>query len=112
MADNANGLAQLQRIREQKLSVQQTCILQAFGDGMRPGGLDAAADAARRLDSLCPPLEFDQEVRNYIWTVWKVLFWIAGSSDAQDQVHFALVAVLQQLKQIARGGLATDDVRT
>ncbi|KAK3899515.1 hypothetical protein C8A05DRAFT_36861 [Staphylotrichum tortipilum] len=109
MADNANGLAQLERIRERALSEQETAILQALGLAMRPGVLDAAADAARRLDSLCPPLECDQEVRNYIWAVWGVMFSIAASSNAQDQVHFALVAVLQELQNTTRGQLSVGE---
>ena len=112
MTDNANGLAQLEMIREQALSERDTDILQAFGLAMRPGVPDAAADAARTLDSLCPPLEYEREVRNYIWGVWQVMFWIAASSNAQDQVHIALVAVLQELKQTIRGQLSVGEVRT
>jgi hypothetical protein len=112
MADNANGLAQLELIRQRELSEQETGILQAFGLAMRPGVLDAAADAARRLDALCPPLECEQEARDYIWSVWGVMFYIAASRDVSDQVHFSLVAVLQELKQITRGSVGVDEVRT
>lgn len=112
MADDANGLAQLELIRERELSGQQTDILQAFGLAMRPGVPGAAADAAGRLDALCPPLESDQEARDYIWGVWEVLFYIAASADVPDQVHFSLVAVLQELQQKTRGQLEGDEVRT
>ena len=112
MVDNANGLAQLELIRRRELSGQETDILQAFGLAIRPGVPSAAADAAGRLDGLCPPLESDQEARNYIWGVWEVLFYIAASADVPDQVHFSLVAVLHELKQKTRGKLEGDEVRT
>ncbi len=79
---------------------------------MRPGVPSAAADAAGRLDGLCPPLESDQEARDYIWGVWEVLFYIAASADVPEQVHFSLLAVLHELKQKTRGKLEGDGVRT
>jgi len=127
MADHANGLAQLEFIQRRQLSGhlsgQHTNILQAFGLAMRPGVPDAAADAARRLDALCPPLERNQEAlernqealkrnqeaRDYIWHVWEVLFYIAASADVSDQVHFSLLAVLKELEQMTRGQLDANE---
>ena len=89
MADSENGLAQLELVQQRELSEQETDILQAFGLAMRPGVHGAAADAARRLDALCPPLECEQEALDYIWSVWGVLFYIAASRYVSDQVHFS-----------------------
>ncbi|KAK3896408.1 hypothetical protein C8A05DRAFT_40064 [Staphylotrichum tortipilum] len=90
MADNANSLAQLEIIQERALSERETDILQAFGLAMRPGVLDAAADAAHRLDSLCPPLEYDREhdlnvrpVAEMIQAEWSIKIacaWLAHGS--------------------------------
>ncbi len=111
MADHTNDLARLELIRQRELSGHEPDILQAFSLAMQPEVPDAAAAAARHLDTLCPPLEYDQEARDYIWSVWDVMFSIAASPDATDQVHFALVAVLQALKQKTRGHLGEDEVR-
>jgi hypothetical protein len=111
MAANANGLAQLELIQKRELSEQETNILQAFSLAMRPGVPDAAAEAARQLDALCPPLERDKEARDYIWSVWDIMFDIAASPDATDEVHFSLVAVLRELAQISRGHFNHDEVR-
>jgi hypothetical protein len=111
MVDNTDGLAQLELIRQRELSEQETDILHAFGLAMRPGVPDAAAEAASRLDALCPPLEGDQEAGDYIWRVWGVMFDIAASTDATDQMHSALLAVLQALEKKSRGQLDCNEVR-
>ena len=57
MTYNASGLEQLQLIKRRELSEQEIAILNAFALAMPPGALDAAVEAARWLDSLCPLLE-------------------------------------------------------
>ena len=119
MADNANGLEQLERIRRRVLSKQEKEILNVFAlaicdlDSETPNAAaEAAREAARRLDALCPPLEHEKDAKDYIWAIWDIMLDVAGSPDIQDQVHHSLVSILRELKLIAKGQLNRDQVRT
>src|SRR5690348_8872607 len=108
----AYNLAQLELIRRKKLSDQEIGILDAFSLAMQPGASGAAIEAARRLDSLCPPLTQEQDARDYLWRTWTILLDIARSPDVQDGVHSRLVSVLEEVQQCAKGELGTEGVRT
>ncbi|KAK4238195.1 hypothetical protein C8A03DRAFT_33801 [Achaetomium macrosporum] len=105
MANNANGLVQLGAIRRKTLSERETDIVNAFALAMRPRSSvpEAAVEAVRRLDSLCPPLEQGDDAGNYIWRMWEIMLGIAESLDVDDEVYWRLLSVLQELERNAYG---------
>jgi len=111
-ASNSASLFQLELIRQRDPSELDTNILNAFTCGMEPATDDAAAEAARRLDESCPPLEQVKEARDYLWRVWDVMLDIARSPDVTRQVHKRLISVLESLRQIAKGDLIVYSVST
>ncbi len=105
MAGNETSLFQLELIRRRDLSAQETNILNALACGMQPATAEAAAEAARQLDSFFPPLEQVKEANDYLWAVWEVIIDIARSPDVMIQVHERLVSILENLRRCAKGDL-------
>ena len=110
MANNACDLSELELVKQRQPSAWESDILNAFAIAMRPEP-HAAKDAARQINSLCPPLDQREEAGNYIWEVWRMLLDIARSPDVPDEVHSRLMNVLQELKQCAKGELSSKAVR-
>jgi hypothetical protein len=110
---NAGGLSQLQLIKRRQLSKQESSILAAFAlafhdlhaESGASRASDAALEAAHRLDSLCPSLDQKEDARDYLWRTWEIMLDIAGSPDVDDNVHWRLLNVLEELLQCAKGEL-------
>jgi hypothetical protein len=109
MASDQNLLADLE-LMQSGHSEQQTAILNAFALGMAPSA-DAVADAVRELDRLCPPLERREEVLEYLWATWGMMFDIV-QSNVQDEVHERLIRILGELQRLERGVLDVWGVST
>jgi hypothetical protein len=108
MADNESSLFHLGLIRRRNLSEQETNILNAFAWGMQPATPETAAEAVRQLNDSCPPLAQEEEANNYLWQVWDIMMDIARSPDVTSEVHKRLVAILECLRQCAKGELMVD----
>jgi hypothetical protein len=109
MASDQNLLAGLE-LMQSGHSEQQTAILNAFDLGMAPSA-DAVADAVCELDRLCPPLERREEVIDYLWATWEMMFDIV-QSNVQDEVHERLIRILGELQRLERGVLDVWGVST
>ena len=105
MADNKSSLFHLELIRQRNITKQETNILDAFACGMQPATPETAAEAARQLDSSCPPLEQENEAGDYLWMVWEIMLDIAQSPDVASEIHERLVGILASLWQCAKGDL-------
>lgn len=105
MAPNESNLFNLELVTKRDLSKQGTDILNAFSRGMQPATPETAAEAARRLDGLCPPLEQEQAAYDYLWMLWEIMLDVVRSPDATSEIHERFVAVLEDLRQCAKGTL-------
>ena len=105
MAENESNLFHLQFIRERNLSEREAYIVEIFAHGVQPARPEAAVEAACELDGCCPPLEQDQETRDYLWIVWEIMLDIARSPGVTNEVQERLVSILESLQQIAKGDL-------
>ena len=99
-------LLDLELIRQNVLTEQETIILNVFARGIQPATVEAAAEAAHQLDVLCPPLEQECEAANvYLWNVWDIMITIARSPEVKSEVHVWLMSILDILRQCAKGNL-------
>lgn len=103
MADSESSIFHLALVKQRTASEQEINILNAFACGMQPATPETAAEAARQLDDLCPPLEQAKETKDYLWMVWEILFDIAASHDVANEIHERLMNILQSLRLCAKG---------
>lgn len=100
-----SGPFDLELIKQEDLTEEETAILKVFAHGIQPASPEAAGEAAHQFDISCPPLEQDEEANHYLWTVWRIMITIARSPDVRSEVHIRLVNILEILQQSAKGNL-------
>jgi hypothetical protein len=105
MADHPSTLHELQLIKQRDLSEQATDVLNALALVVQPGASQGAVEAARQLDSSCPPLAQAKDAGDYIWVVWDIILAAAGSPDVEDEVQWRLLHVMKELRLCAKGEL-------
>ncbi|KAH8817015.1 hypothetical protein F5884DRAFT_694089 [Xylogone sp. PMI_703] len=62
-------------------------------------------EAAYQLDYLCASLEQEEEVTDYFWMVWEIMFNIVKNPDVTSGIHEQLVNIVRCLQQCAKGDL-------
>jgi hypothetical protein len=100
MAELDNPLFKLELIKKRTLSELDIAILTTINR-------ETPDEVAYELDYYCPPLTESDDVLNYLWAIWDVMFTIASSPDVTSEVHQHLMAMLQCLAKIDRGELTT-----
>lgn len=106
-----NILLQLEAIKKRMpLTDEQLAIISAFGHAMQPATEETAAEAARRLDALIPPLEEEEETGDWLYRTWDLMVDLAISPDSTSHVQERLMEVLENLQQRAKGTIMVDGV--
>lgn len=105
MADGRSRLLGLEAIQQRDLSEGQVNLIHIFGDGIGQSSPESIAEVVRQVDELCPALTEEKDARNYLWMLFDMVIAIARSPDSQSDLHEYLLAVLDSLRQRAKGEL-------
>ncbi|KAF6831540.1 hypothetical protein CPLU01_06706 [Colletotrichum plurivorum] len=104
-----NNLLQLEVIKKRlPLTDEQLAIINAFGHAMQPATEETAAEAARRLDALIPPLGEEEETGDWLYRAWDLMVDLVISPDSTSHVQERLMSVLENLQQMAKGTIMID----
>ncbi|KAF6820949.1 hypothetical protein CSOJ01_00384 [Colletotrichum sojae] len=88
-----NILLQLEVIKKRMpLTDEQLAIISAFGHAMQPATEETAAEAARRLDALIPPLDEEEEIGDWLYRTWDLMVDLAISPDSTRHIQERLMS--------------------
>ncbi|EQB57463.1 hypothetical protein CGLO_02410 [Colletotrichum gloeosporioides Cg-14] len=78
-------------------------VLKVIARGIAGTTPEAAKEAARQLNVLCPPLNQTGRANNWIYMVWLIMLDIVADIGSIDTVQECCVHILEELVQCAKG---------
>ncbi|KAK6860443.1 hypothetical protein PG995_004079 [Apiospora arundinis] len=111
MAGNGFNLFNLERIKELGPSDQEKSILDVLAAALQDPTPEALVNAADQFDAMCPPIEAESDVRNFLWCLWEVMISIAESPSVPDEVQGYLVNIVEILQHRAKGDVGVSNNR-
>ncbi|KAK2773403.1 hypothetical protein CKAH01_03863 [Colletotrichum kahawae] len=85
------------------ITPEHIAVLKVFARGISAATPEAAKEAARQLNDLCPPLNQTEEANNWMYMVWLVMLDIVADIGSTDAVQEGCVRILEELVQCAKG---------
>lgn len=85
------------------ITPEHIAVLKVFARGISAATPEAAKEAARQLNDLCPPLNRTREANNWMYMVWLVMLDIVADIGSKDTVQEGCVRILEELVQCAKG---------
>ncbi|KAF4808981.1 hypothetical protein CGCSCA5_v011864 [Colletotrichum siamense] len=85
------------------ITPEHIAVLKVFARGISAATPEAAKEAARQLNDLCPPLNRTGEANNWMYMVWLVVLDIVADIGSKDTVQEGCVRILEELVQCAKG---------
>ncbi|KAJ0290071.1 hypothetical protein Brms1b_000205 [Colletotrichum noveboracense] len=85
------------------ITPEHIAVLKVFARGISAATPEAAKEAARQLNDLCPPLNRTGEANNWMYMVWLVMLDIVADIGSKDTVQEGCIRILEELVQCAKG---------
>ncbi|KAH0432387.1 hypothetical protein CcaCcLH18_06467 [Colletotrichum camelliae] len=85
------------------ITAEHIAVLKVFSRGISAATPEAAKEAARQLNDLCPPLNRTEDANNWMYMVWLVMLDIVADMGSRDAVQEGCVRILEELVQCAKG---------
>ncbi|KAJ0377533.1 hypothetical protein COL26b_004240 [Colletotrichum chrysophilum] len=77
MIPNSNPVYRIKRFQNRDFSEQQRAIIDVLATAVASIHTKSSEEAAAKIDSLCPPSDQEEEVKDWLWTLWEILIDIA-----------------------------------
>lgn len=112
MESNNSQLFLLSGNTSRQLSENETSILNLWANATALGTQETAAEVSRRIDGLCPSLDNNKQVQDFVWMLWDMMLLIARSPYVTSEIQERLIHVILELQKIDRGTVFIEgDVR-
>ncbi|KAF4915737.1 hypothetical protein CGCF415_v001355 [Colletotrichum fructicola] len=101
MIPNSNPVYRIKRFQNRDFSEQQRAIIDVLATAVASIHTKSSEEAAAKIDSLCPPSDQEEEVKDWLWTLWEILIDIARFGDFRSV--YSMFWVVSSLHRQARG---------
>lgn len=89
--------------REWTESKYGMAILNTWANALTPATQETAAEAARQIDGLCPSIDENEQVLEFLWSLWDIMLSIARSPDVTSEIQERLVEIVSELERLDKG---------
>lgn len=93
--------------RERPESEHDLDILNMWAHALAPATQETE-DVVRQIDELCPSIDENERVLEFLWSFWDIMLSIARNRDVTSQIQERLVKIVLELKKLDKGMVIVD----